>query len=701
MKTINYKILLIILISFIFLQSAKAQCVASFTYTDDGNGVITMQSTSDSIYNVWWQVDSNYIGYGDITTITLPNGTYEICMFIEDSATSCYDNTCQTIVVNDSTQNCVASFTYTDDGNGTFSFTNTSGSGLDYYWNFDNLYGFPYATSSIENPTYAYSAPGTYYVSLSIYDSINSCYDSIAQQIVFQDPCNIVAGFTFVDNGNGDYTFTNTSTGTNQNSYQWSFGDGGFSYIENPLHTFTANGTYQVCITAGDSTNGCYDDVCQSITVIGVSNPSCNYTVEAQKQQTNNYTFFTNQSSGTIYTLDFGDGNTSSSSYQWGWNHTYSNSGTYYYCLTIDSCPPVCDSVVIDVCDYYISAYVDSLSVVHFSSNAPYPASYFWDFGDGNTSTSASPNYTYSAPGTYYYCLTVDSCPTVCDSIVVPSCNVYAWFNTYNFGNGNYSFYNGSGGSALNGLSFFWNFGDGNTSTTYDANHTYTTNGTYVVVLAAMDSTVYGTCMDYYTATITITDAGNPVTCNAAFVMYTDSSYNGVMVVNSSTGSNLSYFWDFGDGNTSTQAYPNYTYATAGPFELCLTVTGDSSCTSTYCDSIDAGGIVLKTNGFSINVVSPITVGIKNEIDLISALTLYPNPVKNNLTVELGLTEQTVVEIFVTDLLGNMVVQLVNEEASAGTNKFVWNTGNTKNGIYLLNIISNHSRQIKKVVVNR
>lgn len=388
MKTINYKILLIILISFIFLQSAKAQCVASFTYTDDGNGVITMQSTSDSIYNVWWQVDSNYIGYGDITTITLPNGTYEICMFIEDSATSCYDNTCQTIVVNDSTQNC-----------------------------------------------------------------------------------NIIASFTYTDNGNGNFTFTDVST--------------------------TSSG-------------------------------------------------------GLIY-------------------------GT-------------------------------------------------WFFGDG------------------------------------------AMGYTDDFNNG--------------------------------ISHTYTTNGIYVVVLEVYDS--LDNCTDYYTQTVVVSGVGSPVVCNAAFVMFPDSNTtNSFIVVNSSTGSNLSYFWDFGDGNTSTLAYPNYTYATAGPFELCLTVTGDSSCTSTYCDSIDAGGIVLKTDGFSINVVSPITVGIKNEIELISTVELYPNPVRNELTVELGLTEKTVVEIFVTDLLGNMVVQLVNEEASSGKNKFVWNTGNTKNGIYLLNIISSHSRQIKKVVVNR
>ena len=474
MKTLNKLILALSIFLLTGVNVSNAQCQASYTYVDNGSGVIFFTNTSTgNISNVFWSFSDGSNDFNNNPIHTFINGWYEVCLTIDDSVGGCTSTFCDSIEVTSGLTPCnlSASFTYIDNGNGNFSFTNTSGSGLDYYWNFDNLYGFPYATSSIENPTYTYLTPGTYYVSLSIYDSLNSCYDSIAQQIVFQDSiaCDIVAGFTIIDNGNGNFSFINTST-------------------------------------------------------------------------------------------------------------------------------------------------------------------------SGST------------------------------------------------------------------LLAQWNFGDGGSSNTYNANHTFTANGTFVVVLAAIgadSNLVLNNCIDYYTATITVTGLTNPVACNAAFVMYTDSTYNGVTVVNSSTGNNLTYFWDFGDGNTSTQAYPSYTYATAGPFELCLTVSGDSNCTSTYCDSISSGGIIWKTNGFSINVVAPTTVGINDKIELIAALEIYPNPVKSQLNIELKLTEQTTVEVFVTDLLGKTVAQIANEEVNVGVNKFQWNTNNTKNGIYLLNIVSNNSRQVKKILVNR
>lgn len=389
MKTVNYKFLLITLISFIFSQGAKAQCIASFTYTDDGNGVITMQSTSDSIYNVWWQVDSNYIGYGDITTITLPNGTYEVCMFIEDSATSCYDNICQTIVVNDSTQNCTVS-----------------------------------------------------------------------------------ASFTFTDNGNGTFTFTDAST--------------------------TSSG-------------------------------------------------------GLMY-------------------------GT-------------------------------------------------WFFGDG----------------------LVDYTDDFNNSIL----------------------------------------------------HTYVADGIYVVVLEAYDS--LDNCTAYYTQTIVVSGVSSPVTCNAAFVMFPDSNNtNSFIVVNSSTGSNLNYFWDFGDGNTSIQAYPNYTYTSAGPFELCLTVSDSIGCTSTYCDSISDGGIILKQAGFTINVVSPSsTLSINDNLEIFSDINVYPNPAKELLNIDLSLLKNATVVIFVTDITGKEVAQIANNENQVGKRNYQWNVGGLQNGIYFLNIKTDNTLQVKKVMINR
>jgi PKD repeat protein len=45
-----------------------------------------------------------------------------------------------------------------------------------------------------------------------------------------------------------------------------------------------------------------------------------------------------------------------------------------------------------------------------------------------------------------------------------------------------------------------------------------------------------------------------------------------VAFTDSSTGSVTSYAWTFGDGGTSTQQNPSYTYTTAGTFSVALTV---------------------------------------------------------------------------------------------------------------------------------
>ncbi|MES2679553.1 MAG: PKD domain-containing protein [Bacteroidota bacterium] len=47
--------------------------------------------------------------------------------------------------------------------------------------------------------------------------------------------------------------------------------------------------------------------------------------------------------------------------------------------------------------------------------------------------------------------------------------------------------------------------------------------------------------------------------------------------------------WDFGDGNTSTQANPTHTYAKSGTYNVCLSVTGANSCVSTICNEQKIG----------------------------------------------------------------------------------------------------------------
>jgi len=331
----------------------------------------------------------------------------------------------------------------------------------------------------------------------------------------------------------------------------------------------------------------------------------------------------------------------------------------------------------------------------------------YWSFGDGSNFTGANPTHTYTANGTYSVYVIVFDSNTICGdtlfttititNVITPPCNISAGFSYTDNGNGNFSFTNNS----INAIQYSWNFGDGNGSSSTNPNHTFAANGTFTVVLLAYDSSI--NCLDYSFQTIIVTGVVSGPSCNAGYSMYLDSNTNNVIVVNSSTGTNLSYFWSFGDGNTSTLAFPSYTYTTPGPFYLCLTVTDSANnCTSTYCDSIGSNGIVLKQTGFTINVQAPIATSIDEATkNIILNWSIYPNPFKENVTIEFVLKDNSAVEIFATDLLGNTVDVISNEMMQSGINNVKWNANKLSNGIYLVTIKTEASLQVKKVVLNR
>ena len=101
---------------------------------------------------------------------------------------------------------------------------------------------------------------------------------------------------------------------------------------------------------------------------------------------------------------------------------------------------------------------------------------------------------------------------------------------------------------------WFWDFGDGNTSTEQSPTHTYEGSGTYTITLNA--SNAYGYSVS---APVTITVLASPV---AGFNV-TPTEGNSPLTVqctDESTGDVTSWFWDFGDGNTSTEQSPAHTY---------------------------------------------------------------------------------------------------------------------------------------------
>ena len=239
------------------------------------------------------------------------------------------------------------------------------------------------------------------------------------------------------------------------------------------------------------------------------------------------------------------------------------------------------------------------------------------------------------------------NCNNTCSGI---PCSVNANFTATDNGNGNYSFTDNSLGDYTQ---IHWAFGDGSVSTINNPNHTFSSNGIYSVVLTVNDSVFVGSCFDYYITTINVTGVSSPLQCKSGFVMYPDTNSNDIIVVNSSTGNNLTYLWDFGDGNTSNLQNPNHTYTLQGTYYLCLTIDDGNGCIDTYCDSIGNNGVVFKTSGFNINVISPSAIGI--EENNLPNLSLYPNPTTGSITIDLEETKSNL-NLSLTNALGQVVL---------------------------------------------
>lgn len=194
--------------------------------------------------------------------------------------------------------------------------------------------------------------------------------------------------------------------------------------------------------------------------------------------------------------------------------------------------------------------------------------------------------------------------------------------------------------SCNQGFQYMWSFGDGNTGWGHVVTHTYSAAGTYGVNLSVWDSTLF---IDSTFATVTVTMPPPPPSCRAMFSKSQAVDSNGtpypghVLITDLSSGSNLSYFWDFGDGNSSTAQNPTHTYTGNGPYYLCLTIT-DSVCADTYCDTIaiDSNGNILKRSvqGFTLHVGSftpPAPTGIQ-DIES-NSFALFPNPASDKVVI--------------------------------------------------------------------
>lgn len=141
-----------------------------------------------------------------------------------------------------------------------------------------------------------------------------------------------------------------------------------------------------------------------------------------------------------------------------------------------------------------------------------------------------------------------------------------------------------------------------------------------------------------------------------------------------------SYFWDLGDGNTSTKISPLYVYTTLGVYKAKLIVTTINGCK-------DSSSITIYANS-----IADVKSGIKMEV--------YPNPFGNDATLLIGLDRGGMGSIDLYDQVGKHISNLHTGNMNAGQSSLTL-PANLPAGVYHIRVnINGNVNSIRAVKLN-
>lgn len=444
-----------------------------------------------------------------------------------------------------------------------------------YLWDFGDG-----QTSNLIDPDHFYSDTGTYDITLTITnqgcsgDTVKFDYIMIIvpkADFYFDFDCSNPTTVVFRDSSQGADTWL------------WEFGDGTTSTIQSPTHTYTTQGNYTVTLIVSNFTTGCVDSMQR---VLPIGTPDANFFADTTKgcyPLTVHFSDTSTFASGWLW--NFGDG--SSSNVQ-NPTHTYSDTGRYTVTLFINPGDSCTDSLVRVnyITAYGIKGFVSAtpftgcipLNVAFRDSSKSFLGNvnvWKWYFGTGDSSTSQNPSYTYTTNGSFTAKLVVSDnhgCKATLTKSITPK-NVEALFtsDTAVCPGEAVFFSNNSSASSQ----FEWYFGDGTSSILHDPVHTYTSSGTYTVILIAKNP-VLG-CTD----TLVLPNFMNVDTPVADF--YAESNFAfcppfPAHFHNTTNRTDLQWLWYFGDGDTSTERNPLHVYIYPGDYDVALVAWDSSGC---------------------------------------------------------------------------------------------------------------------------
>ena len=482
-----------------------------------------------------------------------------------------------------------------------------------------------------QNPVHTYADPGTYTISLNATNADGSDTQIRTDYITVSaiplappvadfsgDPTHGVVPLTV--------SFTDRSTNT-PTSWNWSFGDDSLENAteQNPVHSYADPGNYTISLNAtnADGSDTKIWDNYVTVSAVPLAPPILepllpNFTALPTSGPAPLIVQFNDTSTGTHdqWEWDFGDGNTSTEQNPL---FTYYQPGSYSVTLNISQAGG--DSVSTTQEDYITvvtpliqipinaTPLIPNLTALPTSGTAPLTVQFNdtstgphnqweWNFGDGNTSSEQNPEFTYNEAGSYSVTLNVsqaggDSASTTQHNYITVSAvsqePPVADFSGNPVSGNTPLTVTFTDLSTNTPTSWNWSFGDDSLENATEQNpiHTYIQSGNYTISLNATNSA--GSNITIRTNYINVNTAPEGAVANFSGTPTSGISPLTVQFNDTSTGfvSPITYFWDFGDGSTSTERNPSHTYTASSPenYTVTLNVTGNYGKTNSIIKS--------------------------------------------------------------------------------------------------------------------
>lgn len=384
-------------------------------------------------------------------------------------------------------------------------------------------------------------------------------------------------------------TFTDHSTG-NPVSWKWDLGNGFTSTEKNPNASYVTAGSYTITLTVTDAAGG--TNTITKTNYINVwSKPKVKFSATPPSGCAPFTTTLTDKSdpvSGTMskFAWDFGDGFDGSGS---SITHTFNRAGAYAVTLTVTNSHGCTNFLRLEKAVEALEAIKADFTIVSKTlcqapadvvftntSTGTGNLSYLWEFDDGTTSTAKDPGkHTFTTPGKHSITLTVSNDLGCSGTKTVSDINI-ANFSTgmevpplscagvpHKFAAVTTSTKPDKYAWEINGQPF----GGNDAAIAY----TPTAPGPLTVKLTA----TYGSCTQVVEKQLTVNASPSAsISNNNKPVCVLPAAIN----FNSNSSGAISWQWNFGDLQTSTEQNPAHSYTAAGAYKVTLVATNAAGC---------------------------------------------------------------------------------------------------------------------------